>query len=428
MPYPKASQVEKTWLSAALRLCVLVGLLYCASAVVARAMAAWYAHQGSLEGLRKAVEWDPGNPRYSADLAHTLPGSLEDGNVEEVVRLYETATRLGPQKASYWSELGGAYEWAGRIEDAQRAYEQGHHLFPNSPDINWKLGNFYVRAGKIEPALYAFQKALLGDRALRRPVFDLAWRASGDARSILNQMIPAEPEVFFQYLDYLSATGRMDEASAAWGRLLELRLHFEPQEAFRYLDALIASRRVEQLTAVWAALAERFPTQIPGHRPGANLVTNGGFESEILNGGLDWRALAVEGVAVSEDPQVYFEGTRSLRIEFDGKHNPDFREVFQYVPVEPSTSYHFLGYMRTQEITTDSGPRFAVLDAYDPSKFSLATESVVGTSNWSPYVLGLKTGPATRLLAVALVRSPSRKFDNQIAGTVWIDKISLTRD
>jgi len=389
-------------------------------------VAAWYFNQGSPEGIRKAIEWDPGNARYSAALAQALQNSLGGVNIQEVVDLSEQATRLSPHNASYWADMGGAYEWAGRLADAQRAYEQAQRLFPNSPDINWKLGNFYVRVGKVDEALRTFRNTLLGEPNMRWGAFDLAWRATGDSELILAEMLPPDPAIFLQYLDYLSAMQRMDEAGKAWARFLELGLRFEPQDTFRYLDALIQRRRVDELKAAWAALAERFPSRIRRHAPASNLITNGDFESEVLNGGLDWRAPVVEGVMVSVDSQVFFDGSHSLRIEFDSRHNPDYRGVFQCVPVEPNSSYRFIGYMRTRGITTDSGPRFQIYDAYDPSRLSVSTENVLGTSAWSPHPLEFKIGPETRLLIVCVARPASHKFDNQIAGMVWIDGIGLT--
>ena len=128
---------------------------------------------------------------------------------------------------------------------------------------------------------------------------------------------------------------------------------------------------------------------------------------------------------VTVDSLIFFDGTQSLRIRFDGKQNLNYRHVFQYVPVKPNTSYQFLGYLRAEKITTDSGPRFEVQDAYDPSKLFLATEDLLGTSSWTPERLAFRTGPDTRLLIIRVARRPSQKFDNQIAGTLWIDRLSL---
>jgi tetratricopeptide (TPR) repeat protein len=407
------------------RILLSLGLLYSMYLITTRAVALWYFRQGTPEAIQKAIKWDPHNPEYDVTLARLLQLSAEGETLDETIRLYETAVRLSPHRADYWAELGGAYELAGRHEKAQRAYERAQQLFPNSPDINWSLGNYYIRAGKLQQALQSFRKTILGDPEKRRAAFDLAWRATGDANLILAEMIPARTDIMFEYLNYLAETQRIDEAGKAWAKILALGSHFEPQAAFPYLDALIRQQRIDELAAGWAALAARNPARIRQHQADPNVITNGGFESEILNGGLDWRVLPVEGVLVSVDSLGFFDGTHSLKIQFDGKHNVDYSHVFEYVPVKPNTLYRFMGYLRAQAITTDSGPGFQIQDAYDSSKLSLSTDNLVGASNWSPQHLEFKTGPKTRLLVIRVVRPASRKFDNQIAGTVWIDRLSL---
>src|SRR2546422_7554579 len=58
-----------------------------------------------------------------------------------------------------------------------------------------------------------------------------------------------------------------------------------------------------------------------------NRITNGSFEDDILAGGLDWRVLPTEGVIVDVDSRAFFDGVRSLRIRFDGKHNVSYSHV-----------------------------------------------------------------------------------------------------
>ena len=417
--------LKARWLDISVRILLSLGLLYCAFLVTTRAVAQWYFRQPAPEGVRKAIEWDPQNPMYYAALARVLERSLKGAELSEVIRLYEKATRLSPYQARYWAELGGTYEQAGRPEEAQRAYERAQHLFPNSPEINWQLGNFYLRQGNIPLALKAFQKVLLGDSSLWRQAFDLAWRAGAEPELILAEMIPPQPDILFPYLNYLIEKQHIDQADEVWARILALQLPFEANAAFSYLDALISNKRVGELTTAWAALTKLNPTRIRQRAFDPNLITNGDFESEILNGGLDWRVGILEGVVVSVDSLTFFDGTHSLKIQFDGTHNLDYGHVYQYIPVKPKTLYRFTGYMRTQGITTDSGPRFQVYDAYDSSKLSLSAENLVGTSSWSPQQLELQTGPDTQLVVVRVARPSSRKFDNQIAGTVWIDRVSL---
>jgi hypothetical protein len=217
-------------------------------------------------------------------------------------------------------------------------------------------------------------------------------------------------------------------AEATWRRLLQLKLSFELRRAFSYLDALIQHHETDRMVAAWSALAERFPAEIGPLAESPNLVENGSFEREILDGGLDWRVIPVEGAKVSLDSVEAFEGARALRIEFDAKGNLDYGHVFQYVPVQANRRYRFSGAMRVKGITTDSGLRFQVFDAFDVGKLLLSTENTVGTSGWTLQQLEFKTSPATHLLVVRVARIPSQKLDNRIGGTAWIDQVRLVPD
>jgi hypothetical protein len=207
-----------------------------------------------------------------------------------------------------------------------------------------------------------------------------------------------------------------------------LNLPFDLQEAFPYLDGLIHHQEMVRLTEAWSALARRFTEQIRSPVPGSNLVTNGSFEFAILNGGLDWRIIPAEGTVVRLDSAAAFEGAHAFQIKFDGSRNLDYGHVFQYVPVRPNTRYRFSGYMRVQGITTDSGPRFQVFDAYNIADLFVSTENLVGTSGWSNQEIQFTTKPDTHLLIIRVARPLSSKFDNKIAGTVWISGVSLNSD
>jgi hypothetical protein len=409
----------------AIRICLVISLLYCLALVTRQGVAAWYYRQYTQKGFDKAIQWDAKNPQFYVASARFLQFVPDHANPREVVRLYEIATFLSPHQAQYWAELGAALEWAGEIEAACRAVKRAQELFPNSPDINWRLGNLYIRAGKTHEGLRALQKVVIEDPEMRRHAFELAWRATGDNGLILDEMLPPRNGVFFQYISYLIERKGIDEAEQAWHRMLGLRLHFELSQAFPYLDALIQHEGVARLVAAWDTLAHYFPAEINPQLSDHNLVTNGSFEFEILNGGLDWRVIPVKGVVVSVDSQTFFDGVRSLRIEFGGRDNLEYSHVFQYIPVKPKTLYRFTGYLRVQGVTTDSGPRFQIYDAYDIHRLFLSTGNVVGTSGWSPQQLEFRTDLDTRLLVLRLARPLSRKFDNQITGTVWIDRLNL---
>src|SRR2546429_505888 len=65
---------------------------------------------------------------------------------------------------------------------------------------------------------------------------------------------------------------------------------------------------------------------------------------------------------------------------------------------------------------------------YDAGKESFATQNVIGRSRGAEQRLEFKTAADTRLLLIRIARPPSGKFDNKIAGTVWIDGVRLTQE
>jgi hypothetical protein len=114
-------------------------------------------------------------------------------------------------------------------------------------------------------------------------------------------------------------------------------------------------------------------------------------------------------------------------VQFSGKQNVDYRNVLQYVKVSPGRRYRLQAFLKTENITTDSGPRLEVRDAYDPGALDKFSEALTGsTSGWTSVSMDFMTGPKTELVIVGLARLPSRKLDNLIAGKVWLDDVRLT--
>lgn len=417
---------------------VVIVLSYGMFHTMRRAAVSWFVaratHSAGLPGeqsaeirknLRLAAALDAADPRLASLLARSLQFSLDAEDVEEVIRLYERAAALGPHRAQLWVDLGSAYEWLGRSTDARRAYERARFLFPNSPEINWQLGNFAIRAGHRQEAAAFLRTCVLRSPEFRRPAFDLAWRATQDAAYVLNEVVPAQTEALLAYLIFLSETGRLEAAGEAWFRLRAKGLAFEPARAFRYLDALIEQNRTAELSAAWAALAEAFPGKIPPRGPGENLLVNGDFESEPVNGGLDWRLIPMPGVEVRPVTLVFQHGTHALEIRFADTENINYAHVVQFVPVEPNRRYRLSGYLRAEGITSDSGPRVQIHSPREPALPPVTLPDVLGSTPWSRISAEFVTGPETSLLSVRLIRLPSERFSGAFRGTVWMDDLSL---
>ena len=264
-------------------------MVYCAYLALRQGAGTYQARKNTPGALEKAIHWDPANPQHYDALATLMHQYSDREDPAEVIRLSRTAVQASPMQADYWADLGAAYEWAGRNGDALRCFERARDLFPLSPDINWRLANFYVRDGKTGPAEVALQRALLGNPDLRRPAFALGWGATSNNQELLAHMIPAQADLLLSYLDFLIATKRLDAANQTWARLLDLHLSFKARDAFPYLDILIQANDPDRLEQAWTAMVDRFPEQLRPRAAYPNRIINGGFEFEILNGGLDWR-------------------------------------------------------------------------------------------------------------------------------------------
>ena len=404
---------------------VSAGLLWAVCSVGWITMGEWYARQQTEESLARAIGWDPTNATHYAARARALQDSIGSGEAEEVVRLWETAVRLNPNRATWWAELGGAYEWTGRTDDAVRAFEKARELFPRSPEINWKLGNLYLRAGRSAEALEALRRVLGSDPERGRGVFDLAWRAGFENRVILDRLIPANSKALMAYLGFLVETKRVGSAKEAWARLVAGGQRFPARAAFPYLDALIQEGESEELRRAWRIVEEQMPGSGRGLTDGRDEITNGGFEGAMLNGGLDWRVIPAEGVRVSIDSVKFFDVTKSLRIDFDGRQNLAYSHVLQFVPVKPNTAYQLLAYVRGQGISSNSGPRIEIYDNGDRGRLFLSTADIRGATGWVSRSVSFRTSGETRVLVVRVARPASTSLDGRIGGTVWIDRVSL---
>ena len=218
------------------------------------------------------------------------------------------------------------------------------------------------------------------------------------------------------------AAGALVPAMAVWKQLASNRPSFPLPKAFPLLDLLLESNDADDAQIVWRqALSSTAIMAQPAST--GSLIWDGGFEQNLLNGGFAWRYLPVEGADIELDEETVHSGRRSLRVDFDGTGNVDFKNIWQYVAVEPNTRYRFGAYVRAQELSTDSGIRFEI---DQNGILPLLTPNIIGTQPWTLHDVEFSTGPETRVLRVVLRRTPSDRFGNKIRGTAWVDDISLT--
>ena len=125
------------------------------------------------------------------------------------------------------------------------------------------------------------------------------------------------------------------------------------------------------------------------------------------------------------DMDVKHSGSRSARLIFDGTENLSYEGLSQYVLVAPGTRYRFQGFLCTDQISTESGMRFEIVDLKDQPHLDVVTPNETGTLPWTLEQIDFATGPNTHLILIRLVRKPSGRLDNKLRGTVWIDDVTI---
>lgn len=378
----------------------------------------------NLETMKRGAALLPGNADSWDRLGRFRQYSFEAPDPSEATEDYRRAIERDPLSANYWMDLASADEAAGDDKQARAAYLRAKALYPISAQVRWNYGNFLLRQAEPSEGYSEIARALQADPSLIPLAISRVWRSSEDVGVLLDKVLPANAEAYAQTLNFFESIHKAEPGLAVWRRLISLGGPLALPRSFPFIEELIREDRAEDARRVWrqALAAAGVPEQEPANH---SLVWDGNFSSDFANGGLGWRWEAPLGAEISFDTAPPAVGGRAVRIEFEGGGNTGLAGPSQYLPVEPNRSYHFHANIRTDQITTESGMRFAILDPNHSAEVNLMTENLTGTNLWTAEDAEVKTGADTHFLMIHLVRNPSRLFDNKLSGTVWIAGISL---
>jgi hypothetical protein len=328
------------------------------------------------------------------------------------IRSLSKALRENAVSPYRWLELAEGYEQAEDIPDARTCFRHAQDLAPNLPPVWIRAAAFHFRLGEKEQGLLAGAHAQSISDSSDAFLFQYYDRLVRD-NPLVVRTLSGDKRTLTAWFKYSMAKGRPDDAALVWGELDRQRFTSRGL-AIDYVGFLLDQHRYETAQSVWSG------------NQGANSIYNGGFEYDPSGCRLDWKITPLEAAEAARDESVAKEGRSCLRVHFRGTDNVSFQNVAQTVVVAPGT-YRFSAWLKTDEITTDQGVRFSIVDAEAPQRFNLETEMVRGTNEWMELHSDLAVPAHTNLVNISVCRRPSEKFENKISGTVWIDAVSLIR-
>ncbi len=452
----------RKWLAAAFA--AVLALLYVGLAA-RQFVASWLGSRVELKSLTRAAWLDPGNAEYRNHLGRYY--DLVARDPDSAVGQYRAAVQLNPHSARYWFDLASAYQVLGDTTNQTAALERAIQADSTTPDVAWEAANLYLVQGENDKALREFRVVLANDATLAGAAIQLCWRIQPDADRLLRDVVPPTGSAYIAFLTLLEndavrllrqasslaadaetasrmqvhdQVSQVESETAAtfkvWDALIQSRQPFEERQVYDYLRFLILRKEVDQAVLVWQQSADRFGLSAYLSSP-ANLIVNSQLSLPLLNAGFDWQYQKQHGVNLTLQPLNPKDphSPRSLMITFDGPGIHD-AGIYQYVPVEPNTTYEFSAHYRNgAELEGAGGPHFTVQDMYSQvvyyeSDVLKATDEVQPSDDVKDLqsrksVDGeFTTSSDCKLVVVHIRRLPE---GSPIRGKLWVDDFRLMK-
>lgn len=395
-----------------------IGLLLMAETVLAGA-ASFFSKP---DKVRSLLTLDSTDPR----LEYAMGRTYEDSNPAESVKHLRRAAQTSPRNPLYWHYLAIACEAAGDPSCSDQSWEFLTQLAPAVPLYHWQSGQSFLRTSRVNDSVAQFRSLLDLDPSYG-PRAWFALRDVMDPNTIFQKTIVhhSSADIKVAFINFLSGQGDEDAAYRIWKSVAPTLRPVPFASAQLYLERLIADDRIDEAEAVWTDLRRMGVVKSSTTNSNNNLIFNGDFEQTPLNAGFDWHQSDQTYLAIDFDAPDAQHGARCLRVDFTVNRNETYEPAYQIVPILPNHTYKLEAYVRSEDITSDSGPFLRVSDTQHSSFEDVLTETTVGTTPWHIVRLSFSTGQEAQSVRVSVWRPRGRTFPMEISGSFWMDSVSL---
>lgn len=377
-----------------------------------------FASRAQLSSLERAVRLSPGNADYRHRLGRYL--ALVAGDPQSAIDSLRSAAALNPHDAHYWFDLAGAEQVTGDLAGQRAALERALRAEPTAPDVAWEAANFFLVDGDTDRALREFHVVIEYDDSLVDDALRACWRVRPDTDALLRDVVPARTDSLISFLALLKSKRETEAAIKTWDRLAQLHQKFQNRYLFEQVGYLLEVHRPDAAMSAWEQTADTLG--LSAYLPTEdNLVVNGDFSLDILNGGFDWTYENRTGVEPLLDPSEFQQGHRSLSLTFEGPGITD-AGIQQLIPVHGSTTYDFSAYYKSKEFEGAGGPQIVLRDAYTGVPL-YASDALKDADFWKEVHSKVTTPDSTNLVRLAIERFPA---GSPIRGKLWLDSFQLS--
>ena len=406
---------------------VVAGLVLCGLAVavvvfgtleLAARYRATATGENPIQALTSAAKLVPYNWLYPYKLGELMQAA---GRRAQAAEYYRKALSL--HRACAMCRIGLAEVAESIGEDPTEWLESASRYGASNTLVHKRAAILYARMGRNEDAAREFRAALAGRIDERAEFYSLLNRIY-PAEFVIEKVVPdAALESYFGFARRQLAP---EFVRAVWKRYRRGELREQTRDA--YVWYLIAHGLVHD---AWAAA-------LPD-RPRGDGLLDGSFEEgggygrfswEILDGRKDGEGVRARIERCRDCP----DGTRAVRIDFDGEHNPAYFGFKQVVPVDAGTRYRLSAHVKAEAVTSARGPALLVTGVWRSTrgasaecKFHFWGEEIRGTVAWRETALVFEVPAGCEGVRVHVARGATKRLNRLIGGTLWVDDVRLER-
>ncbi len=369
-----------------------------------------------------AVNLAPADPLANWLVAGTKKNTFTPEMISETAKSFEAAARLSPNDYRWWVELGRAREQAEEFDLAERAYLRALEIAPHYTYPRWQLGNFYLRQNRSDEAFAELKKTAENNSIYRDQVFSIAWDYYEKDTARLEQIAGDSSSVRASLAKFYASKERAEDSLRIWNTLSEEDRQMNTPIAKIIAQAFYEKRIFRQAIEFVRGLGIEPEAK-------AETVQNASFERPIGNiqeTYFGWKVAPIEKIDVKLDPTQKHEGSRSLRVSFNGYSDATLYHVYQYVTVEPSANYRLTFWIRTENLKSGGMPALEIFNANDDKGIVTSEPFPTGASNWQAMKLEFTAPANAEAVGIRTVRAFCGT-NCPIFGTMWYDDFKLER-
>ena len=216
------------------------------------------------------------------------------------------STRIPPVIGSIWPPPTRCWD---DVSNQTWALEHAIQADPTTPDVAWEAANFYLVQGDNEKALREFHVVLENEPSMADLAIQFCWRISPDVDALLRDVVPRKVRGLCRVsrpADDQTGNGGNRQSVGSYDGFARRN----PSNcATSTTISNTCSTTKMSIRPVWCgSKLLRASACLPTCPRRNNLIVNGDFSLDVLNGGFDWQYEKQQSVTLTLDPSDFHGG------------------------------------------------------------------------------------------------------------------------